>query len=65
MNSSFKFNKGKSDHRKKSGNKNNYFEEENVSFREIKRERDHKHFRNYDNALRSKNLDRLLSYDDD
>ena len=44
---------------------NNLYEEEQVSFREIKRDRNQKHFRNYDNALRSKNLDRLLSYDED
>ena len=43
----------------------NTIEEENVSFREIKRDREHKQYRNYDNALRSKNLDRLLSYEDD
>jgi hypothetical protein len=50
---------------KKSKKRNNYIEEENVSFREVKRDRMNKHYRNYDNALRSKNLDRLLSYDED
>ena len=40
-------------------------DEENISFKEVKRDREHKQFRNYDNALRSKNLDRLLSYEDD
>lgn len=65
MNTPIKFNKTKLDFRKKTGTKNGYLEEDNVSFREVKRERDQKHFRNYDNALRSKNLDRLLSYDDD
>lgn len=45
--------------------KNAYIEEENVSFREVKRDRQQKHYRNYDNALRSKNLDRLLSYDEE
>jgi hypothetical protein len=40
-------------------------DEENISFKEVKEERQKKHFRNYDNALRSKNIDRLLSYEDD
>lgn len=44
---------------------NSYGDEENVSFKEIREDRQKKHFRNYDNALRSKNLDRLLSYEDD
>ena len=44
---------------------NSYLEEEQISFKEIKRDRNQKQFRNYDNALRSKNLDRLLSYDED
>jgi len=45
--------------------KSKFIDEENVSFKEIKRDRSQKHYRNYDNALRSKNLDRLLSYDED
>jgi len=57
-----KFNKFDS----KSKNKNfRYIEEENVSFKEVKREKQQKHYRNYDNALRAKNLDRLLSYEED
>jgi hypothetical protein len=50
---------------KKKNYNNQYIEEENLSFREVKREKMQKHYRNYDNALRSKNLDRLLSYEDD
>lgn len=46
-------------------NKKRNFYDEEVSFQEIKRDRKQKQYRNYDNALRSKNLDRLLSYDDD
>jgi len=41
------------------------FYDEEVSFQDVKRDRKQKQYRNYDNALRSKNLDRLLSYDDD
>jgi hypothetical protein len=64
MNNSNKFNKSDFKNKKKSFN-NNYIEEENVSFKEVRREKMQKHYRNYDNALRSKNLDRLLSYEDD
>ena len=45
--------------------KKNFIEEENVSFKEVKRDKFQKQYRNYDNALRAKNLDRLLSYEDD
>ena len=62
MNNSTKFHKTEFKNKKKT---NNYLEEENLSFREVKREKMQKHYRNYDNALRSKNLDRLLSYEDD
>jgi hypothetical protein len=63
MNKSTKYHK--SDIKNKKKFNTNYIEEENVSFKEVKREREHKQYRNYDNALRSKNLDRLLSYEDD
>jgi hypothetical protein len=45
--------------------RSNYIEEDNVSFREVKRDKMQKHYRNFDNALRSKNLDRLISYDEE
>ena len=64
MNDSSKFHKTEFKNKKKNTNKN-FIEEENLSFREVKREKMQKHYRNYDNALRSKNLDRLLSYEDD
>lgn len=44
--------------------KKNLYDEDQVSFKEIKKDRSQKKYRNYDNALRAKNLDRLLSYDD-
>jgi hypothetical protein len=62
MNNSAKFHKTEFKNKKKN---NQHIEEENISFREVKREKMQKHYRNYDNALRSKNLDRLLSYEDD
>lgn len=40
-------------------------EEEEISLKEIKRSKEHKQYRNYENALRSKNVDRLLSYEED
>jgi hypothetical protein len=47
-------------------NKNKYNNDDGyISLNEIKKDRHQKQYRNYDNALRSKNLDRLLSYDDD
>lgn len=42
-----------------------YIDEENLSLKEVKRDRYQKQYRNYDNALRAKNLDRLLSYEED
>jgi hypothetical protein len=50
---------------KKKGFGNYMMEEEQLSIKEIKRNREHKQYRNYENALRSKNVDRLLSYEDD
>ena len=64
MNNSTKFHKTEFKNKKKTFN-NTFIEEENLSFREVKREKMQKHHRNYDNALRSKNLDKLLSYEDD
>ena len=64
MNKSTKYHKTDITKNKKKFN-TNYIDEENVSFKEVKRDREHKQYRNYENALRSKNLDRLLSYEDD
>ena len=43
----------------------NQLDEEGLSFQEIKNDKSKKHYRNYDNALRSKDLGRLLSYEED
>lgn len=40
-------------------------EEAMMTFKELKREQYLKNHKNYDNALRSKNLDRLMSYDEE
>lgn len=50
---------------KKNSGFKNFYEEEEPSIKDIKRDRQQKHYRNYENALRSKNVDRLLSYDDE
>lgn len=64
MNKTTKFHKTEFRNKKKN---NSYYtiDEENVSFKEVKRDREHKQYRNYDNALRSKDLGKLLSYEDD
>ena len=50
----------------KSKKKNKGFiDEENISLKDIKRDIKHKQYRNYDNALRSKDVSRLMSYEDD
>ena len=64
MNNSTKYHKTDFKNKKKTFN-NTYIDEENLSFKEVKREKQQKHYRNYENALRSKNVDRLLSYEDD
>lgn len=40
-------------------------DEEGLSFQEVKNEKSKKHYRNYENALRSKDISRLLSYEED
>ena len=64
MNNSTKYHKTDFKNKKKTFN-NSYIDEENLSFKEVKREKQQKHYRNYENALRSKNVDRLLSYDEE
>ena len=52
----------------KKKNHNGYaymMEEEEISLKDIKRSKEHKHYRNYENALRSKNVDRLMSYEEE
>lgn len=43
----------------------NQLDEEGLSFKEIKNDRNKKRYRNYENALRSKDIGALLSYEDD
>lgn len=46
-------------------NKSNYYEEEQISFKQVKRDKEHKRYRNYDNVLRAKNVQALIEYEDD
>ena len=56
----------KSDMKKKNQGGYAYLmEDEEVSLKDIKRSKEHKQYRNYENALRSKNVDRLMSYEED
>jgi hypothetical protein len=66
MSKETKFHKSDMMKNKKKFNYNNFYaEEEMVSLKDIKRTKEHKQYRNYENALRSKNVDRLLAYEDD
>jgi hypothetical protein len=40
-------------------------EEEISSLKELKRKQEHKHYRNYENALHSRDIDLLMSYEED
>lgn len=44
---------------------NNYYDEEQVSLRDIKRDQDHKKYRNLTNVLRQKDIDTLMELEDD
>jgi hypothetical protein len=51
----------------KGKNKNKGFhqyDEEYLTLKEIKRDKQQKKFRNYENNLRSKNIDALMEYDE-
>lgn len=64
MNKTVKYHKYDFKNKKKSFN-NNYIDEENISLKDVKRSKDHKHYRNYENALKAKNVDALLTYEED
>lgn len=60
------FKSHKFDNKNKNKNKSyRQYDEESVSLKEIKRDKEQKKFRNYENVLRSKNVDALLQYEDD
>lgn len=52
--------------KKNFNNKNyNYLDEERVTLRDVKRDYEHKKYRNFTNVLRSKDIDALMDYEDD
>jgi hypothetical protein len=62
MNKSTKYHKFDVKSKKKNYNHGSQ-DEEYLSLKEVKRDKEHKHYRNYENALRAKNVDALLEYD--
>ena len=40
------------------------YDEEQVPFKQVKRDKEHKQYRNFENALRSKNVKAIMSYED-
>jgi len=45
--------------------RNYQYDEEQISFKEIKREKNQKKYKNYQNVLRAKNIDALLDYEEE
>jgi hypothetical protein len=64
MNKPAKFQKSDFKSRKKSYNFISY-DEEALSLKEAKRTKEQKQYRNFENALRAKNVDALLEYEED
>jgi hypothetical protein len=50
---------------KNKGSRNYQYEEEEISFKEVKREKNQKKYKNYQNVLRAKNIDALLDYEEE
>lgn len=64
MNKTTKYHKFDAKNKKKAFNYSQQ-DEERLSLKEVKREHDQKHFRNYENALRSKDVSALMQYEED
>jgi hypothetical protein len=45
--------------------RNYQYDEEQISFKEVKREKNQKKYKNYQNVLRAKNIDALLDYEEE
>ena len=50
---------------KNKGSRNYSYDEEQISFKEVKREKNQKKYKNYQNVLRAKNIDALLDYEEE
>ena len=50
---------------KNKGSRNYSYDEEEISFKEVKREKTQKKYKNYQNVLRAKNIDALLDFEEE
>jgi hypothetical protein len=50
---------------KNKGSRNYQYDEEEISFKEVKREKIQKKYKNYQNVLRAKNIDALLDFEEE
>lgn len=65
MNKTNKYHKFDVKNKKKNYVDHQLHKEDQLSLKETKRDIEHKHFRNYQNALRSKDVGALMQYEDD
>ena len=64
MNKTSKYHKFDFKNKKKSVIEHKLYKEDQLTLKETKRDIEHKHFRNYENALKSKDIDTLMQYED-
>ena len=65
MNKSNKYHKFDVKNKKKNFVDYQFHKEDQLSLKETKRDIEHKHFRNYANVLKSKDIDTLMQYHED
>jgi hypothetical protein len=50
---------------KNKGSRNYSYDEEQISFKEVKREKNQKKYKNYQNVLKAKDINALLEYEEE
>ena len=50
---------------KNKGSRNYSYDEEEISFKEVKREKNQKKYKNYQNVLKAKDINALLDYEEE
>jgi hypothetical protein len=50
---------------KNKGSRNYSYDEEEISFKEVKREKNQKKYKNYQNVLKAKDINALLEYEEE
>jgi hypothetical protein len=50
---------------KNRGSRNYSYDEEQISFKEVKREKNQKKYKNYQNVLKAKDINALLEYEEE